>query len=209
MQFAGTSRRPRSDLLADLPIVVEAASRRSTRNVERVVVGSSGLFASIGMPSGQYFIRVNGTPFPGWTLSSVTLEGRDVADTPIELGVTDITGVVITLTDRPTEVGGTVHVDTGAPDGDATVLILPTDATLWRNYGQNPRRLRSLRAARNGAYSIRGLPVGEYYVAAIAGDAPVDWREPAYLERVARSAERVRLADGEQATQDLRSRDVK
>jgi hypothetical protein len=209
VQFTGTrSRRLSSNLIAGLPIVIEAASRRSSRSVERVVVDMAGMFSSIGIPAGQYFVRVNGAP-PGWTLSSVTFEGRDIADTPIDLGATDITGVVVTFTDRSTDLGGTVHLDSGAPDGDATVLILPTETTMWRNYGQNPRRLRGLRATKNGAYSIAGLPAGEYFVAAVRGEVPVDWREPEYLERIAHGAERVRLAEGERATQDVQSRELK
>ncbi len=210
VEFKGsTSRQPASDRIADLPIVLEAASRRRTRSIQQVVVGASGLFASIGVPAGHYFIRINGTPLQGWTLSAVTFEGRDVADTPIELTTADVAGVVVTFTDRPTELGGTVHGQTGATDGDATVLIFPTDGAMWRNYGQNPRRLRSLRTSQSGAYSIRGLPAGEYYVAAVSGDAPVDWREPEYLERVARFSERVRLAEGERTTQDVRSREAR
>jgi hypothetical protein len=210
VQFAGTmSRRPSPDQIADLPIVIEAASRRSTRGMQRVVVGTSGQFTSIGIPAGHYFIRVIGTPLPGWALSSITFDGRDVADTPIELAATDITGVVVSFTNRPTELSGTVHEQTGAPDGDATVLIFPIDVAMWRNYGQNPRRLQGLRASRNGAFSIRGLPAGEYHVAAVFGEAPVDWREPEYLERVARGSRRLRLAESEQVTQDLQSREVR
>jgi hypothetical protein len=209
-QFAGTmSRRPSPDQIVDLPIVIEAVSRRSTRSLQRVVVGASGQFMSIGVPAGHYFIRVIGTPLPGWALSSITFEGRDVADTPIELTATDITGVVVSFTNRPTELSGTVHEQTGAPDGDATVLVFPTDVAMWRNYGQNPRRLQGLRASRDGAFVIRGLPAGEYHVAAVSGDPPVDWREPEYLERVARGSRRVRLADSEQVTQDVQSREVR
>ena len=210
VQFTGTSssqwRRP--EQIARLPIVIEAASRRSTRSVDRVVVGMSGAFASIGIPAGQYFVRVLGT-LPGWTLASVTLDGRDVADTPIDLGSADITGVVVQFTDRPTDLSGTVHLESGVPDGDATVLILPRETTMWRNYGRNPRRLQSSRTTTNGAYSFSGLPAGDYFVAAIKGDVPVDWREPEYLERIAQGADRVRLAEGGRVTQDLQSREVK
>jgi hypothetical protein len=157
----------------------------------------------------MYFVRVTGNPVPGWWLSSIQLDGRDVADSPLELGTTDITGIVVTFTDRPTSLSGGVHDQSGSADGDATVLIFPDETAMWKHYGQNPRRLQSLRTARDGSYSIRGLPAGEYYVAAVAGDVSLDWREPDFLQRLAGSASRVRLVEGESATQDLRSREVR
>ena len=45
----------------------------------------------------------------GWTLNSVIASGRDIADAPIEIraGV-DVSGVVVTFTDHPSELSGTV-----------------------------------------------------------------------------------------------------
>ena len=208
IEFKGKSR-PDYGSVADIPIVLESVSRRRTRGVQQISVSSSGLFTSIGVPAGLYFVRVNGNPMPGWVLSSIQYEGRDVADTPLELAASDITGVVVTFTDRPTNLGGSVRDQSGSADGDATVLIFPVETAMWRNYGQNPRRLQSLRTGRDGSYSIRGLPAGEYYVTAIAGDASLDWREPDFLERLAGSASRVRLTEAESTTRDLQSREVR
>jgi hypothetical protein len=43
---------------------------------------------------------------PGWVVKSVTLEGRDVRNEPIDLaGTNSVAGVVITVTARQTATG--------------------------------------------------------------------------------------------------------
>jgi hypothetical protein len=50
---------------------------------------------------------------------------------------------------------------------------------------QNGRRLPILtRAATDGHWSIRGLPPGEYYLAALAGFDPQEWYTTPFLEQV-------------------------
>jgi hypothetical protein len=63
--------------------------------------------------------------------------------------------------------------------------------------------MRSTRVPKSGAYSITGLPAGEYYVAAIAEDNVSQWQDPQFLADLARSATTVRLSDGDTRTQNL------
>lgn len=71
--------------------------------------------------------------------------------------------------------------------------------------GLNPRRMRSVRASKTGAYKALGLPAGEYYAAAVPDETATDWQDPRILTSLARDATRVRLDDGQRKTQDLRT----
>jgi hypothetical protein len=129
-------------------------------------------------------------------------EGRDLADTSVEMGARDVTGVVLTFTDRPTRIEGTVR--TGAtPDGDTIVIAYPTDSKRGRRLGATPRRMRASRTASDGSYALPNLPAGGYYVVAV--------RRPRGLAGPVRPAiaraggEQVRLVDGEQKSINLRT----
>jgi len=135
----------------------------------------------------------------------VIADGVDISDAPIELKATDTANVVITFTDRPTRLNGSVRDAQGNPDRDALVVVFPAEPAGWMDYGLNPRRMRSARAGRNGSYSFLGLPTGDYYVAAIKDDAYAQWQDPQVLEELARTASRVRLSDGDTQSQDLKT----
>ena len=60
------------------------------------------------------------------------------------------------------------------------------------------------RPDQNGKYQIRGLPPGDYYVAAIDPAEPGEWFEPAFLDQQRASAARLTLGDGDVKSQDFR-----
>jgi hypothetical protein len=149
-------------------------------------------------------VRVGGTP-AGWTLRSVISEGRDISDTPLDLGAADVGNVVITFTDRPTKLTGSVRGAGGNADPDALVVIFPADNSAWTGFGLNPRRMRSTRAAKSGAYTFSGLPPGEYIVAAMKDEAIGSWQHPEMLDALSRIGTSVRLLEGDTRTQDLKT----
>jgi len=161
----------------------------------------TGAFKTYGQAPGRYLVRV-AVPPPGWTLKSVKLEGRDISESPFDIGSTDVNNVVVTFTDRPTKISGTVTKN-GSPDPDVLVVAFPIDPAGWSDSSANPRRMRSTRVPKSGAYSIEGLPAGEYYVAAIAEDNVSQWQDPQFLADLARSATTVRLSEGDTRTQNL------
>jgi hypothetical protein len=89
------------------------------------------------------------------------------------------------------------------------VLVFPTDAVAWTNNGSNGRRVRSARTSTTGQYLVPGLPPGEYYVAAIADEEAVDWQDVEFLQALTSVATRVRIADAQQRTHDLRTREIR
>ena len=124
-------------------------------------VDKDGRFTLSGVSAGSHLIRAGGNS-RGWILKSVTVGGRDVTDTPIQVrsGET-VSNVVVVFTDRQNEINGTVTDEQGAPVPDFTVLAFPTDASLWR---PQARQIMTARPDQTGKYRIRGLPPGEYYL---------------------------------------------
>jgi hypothetical protein len=60
---------------------------------------------------------------PEWRLKSVVANGVDAAADPIEVGATNLSNVVVTFTDRPSELSGTVQDQRGQPDPAANVIV--------------------------------------------------------------------------------------
>jgi len=205
-EFDGAAEKPAGAALTRIPIILDRADASVTLGSNFVPPGradESGVFKTYGMPPGKYLVRA-GAP-SGWTLRSITSEGRDLADTPIDLRITDLTNVVVTFTDRPTKLSGIVRGTDGNADTGALVIVFPADSSGWSDYGFNPRRVRNIRPSKNGSYSLTGLPPGEYYVAAIHEEDVADWRDPQVLEDLSRGASQIRLTEGDARVQDLKT----
>jgi len=130
------------------------------------------------------------------------VDGHDVIDTPLDVrSAQNISGVSLVFTDKLTEVNGTVSDQAGTPMPEFTVLAFPEDATLWR---PQSRQIMTTRPDQNGKYQLRGLPPGQYFIAAIDPEVPGEWFEPAFLDEQRRGASRFSLVEGDVKTQDLR-----
>jgi protocatechuate 3,4-dioxygenase beta subunit len=206
LEFDGAAERPDQARLQRIPILVERADRVSANPLQSIPPGrvdASGTFNTYGVPAGQYFIRIAGAPSP-WTLRSVTSEGRDVSDVPLDVGAADVTNVVVTFTDRPAKVTGIVRGAGGNPDPAALVVAFPADAAQWKDYGLNPRRFRSARATKSGSYTLNVLPPGDYIVAAVKDDFGSTWQTPEVLEALSRLGSQVSIAEGDTRALDLK-----
>jgi uncharacterized protein (DUF2141 family) len=206
VEFDGATEKPDPARIQRIPVVVERADRLSSGPFQSVPPGrvdASGTFNTYGVPAGKYFIRVPGAP-PGWTLRSVTSEGRDISDVPLDVGAADVTNVIVTFTDRPAKLTGIVRGAGGNPDPEALVVVFPTDVAQWKDFGLNPRRLRSARATKSGSYSFTALPPGDYIVAAIKDDFASTWQTPETLETLSRLGSQVSIAEGDTRAHDLK-----
>jgi len=110
--------------------------------------------------------------------------------------------VMITFTDRPTEISGQVSGN-GALDA-MTVLVFPAEQTAWVGYGNSSRRFASVRADKAGNFKVSNLPAGEYLAVAIPDRLANDWLNPKFLESLMPEASRVRIRDGDKQTVSLR-----
>jgi hypothetical protein len=117
----------------------------------------------------------------GWAVKSVTLGGFDATDLAIDIGGEQSVPVTVVLTDRITDVSGTVA---GANATGAYVVIFPADSGHWTS-----RRVRSAQADARGRFRIVGLPPGERYMAvAVAELDEGQEADPEFLQQVQSAA---------------------
>ena len=167
-------------------------------------VNADGTFTLPNITPGTY--RLNLPPssqvLSGWWLRSAMYEGRDLLDGPLTVAAgVDLPGVVITFTDRHTEVGGMLQTPAGLAATDYSVIVFPADRALRVN---GSRRIRSTRPASDGQYRFTDLPPGDYVVAALTDVDMKDLGDAAFLESVASAGLKLTLSEGEKKKQDLR-----
>jgi protocatechuate 3,4-dioxygenase beta subunit len=129
------------------------------------VMDSAGPIVFSGVPPGAYAVALS-SPMTGWTMESAAIDGREAMDLPIEIGARqDVAGLVVTFSDRQTELAGSTPVGGTAPAADTvSVVVFPADRRLW---APGARRVRVARPDTSGQYRIAGLPPGEYLVAVV------------------------------------------
>jgi uncharacterized GH25 family protein len=145
--------------------------------------------------SGPRLFRLREAP-PGWTLKAVLLNGVDVTDMPLPFGTTSqsLTDLEVVLTDRVSELSGTVTDRRGRPATDYTVIVFASDRDSW---GPSSRFLTTARPGPHGIFTVTGLPSGEYFVAAVDRMVDGEWQDPDVLESVVPGALRVTLTEGQ------------
>jgi len=170
-------------------------------------VTTTNTFETPNYGPGKYFLQIQGTP-PQWQVKSATVGGRDVLDAPIDLRDTDVTGVLITLSDEQFALSGTVTVTGGHKADEAIVYVFPADPRAWIENGMNPRRSRSTRVAASGAYSFTLLPAGDYLAVAVDRADEGNLQDPAFIEALSRLGTRVSVVSAKQSL-DLTTLKVK
>ena len=185
---------------------MERADGTQSKNLSLLLgrIDRQGNFASFGQPAGRYFVRVPfSTGLGDVYFAGAMYNGRDLSRTPIEIGETDIEGVVFVFRDRPgATITGSVRSQGATTDFTAAVVVFPADRSRWAETGTNPRDFRSAGVLGNGRYTVSDLPPGDYLVAAMPASRR-DWRDPAVLEALSRGAERVTIVGDEQKSVDL------
>jgi hypothetical protein len=161
-------------------------------------VAENGSFELRGL-SGPRLIRVTNVP-SGWALKSVTLNGTDITDSPYEFkGEGTITGLEIVLTDRLTDLSGTVKDSRSQPLRDYVVVTFPDDSAQW----DRSRFIRTGRPDQDGTFEIKGLPPGRYLAVALESLEQGAENDPDLLEQVRQSAKGFSLTDGQTLSIDL------
>jgi hypothetical protein len=156
-------------------------------------VNNDGTFELRGL-AGPQVIRLQGIPV-GWGLKSITLDGADITDTAYDFkpGAT-MTGLVITLTDRLTELTGSVRDARGQPVADYVLVAFPEDQKLWV---PQSRFVQTTRPNQNGTFSIKGLPAGRYLAAVVPSLENGLQNDPALLQQLRTQAQSFSLAEGQ------------
>ena len=135
-----------------------------------------------------------------WMMRAADAGGRSVLDVPLEL-IADLDNVVITFTDRVSQVRGTVQDVTGVGAPDYYVILFPADRALW---AMRSPRIHAIKVAHDGSYRFRKIMPGDYLIASTADVETGEWMDPSFLQRIAASALRISIAEGEQKVQDFK-----
>jgi len=137
-----------------------------------------------------------------WTLKSAMVNGRDVLDFPLDVAPSqDLTGVLLTFSDKSQELRGTIQDTTGRPTADYTIIIFPSDKRFWV---PQARRIVSTRPGTDGTFSFRSLPAGDYRLTAVTDVEPGEWYDPDFLGQLSGASIPIAIAEGEKKQQDIR-----
>jgi len=195
--FQGTSPRPSAADLARVRVTLHAETRRALPIETRL--DGNGEFSFPALLPGRYFVHVASAP-PGWSARSVTIDGREAAETPVGL-IAGLNTVVISFTDHATRILGLVRDARGLAAPGATIIVMPAAAS---DGALNPMRTREVRASSVGLYDVTGLPPGEYFIIAIDDAAAEGWQDPGKLAALRSAALRITLRPDEQKGIELK-----
>ncbi len=163
-------------------------------------VNDDGTFELRGL-AGSQIIRATGLPV-GWAVKSISLDGADVTDAAFDFrSGASFTGVIITLTDRVTEISGGVLDARGQPLTDYVLVVFPEDTKLW---GAQSRYVTTTRPNQNGAFTITGLPPARYLAAVVASLETGMQDDVAVLTQLRPRAESFSLAEGQRLNLQLK-----
>jgi hypothetical protein len=161
---------------------------------------SNGTFTFPSMMPGRYRVTMLMLP-SGWQVASVSVGGIDVTDTGFDVRLGEnITDATIRLTDRISEISGVLQDQSGKGVTDRVVVAFPVDPALWTS----PRRMRPpVNVDRDGAFRIRDVPPGDYWIAVATDLDQDDLADTRLLEQLAAAAVKLTIAEGDKKVQNL------
>jgi hypothetical protein len=172
-------------------------------SIFRAAMQADGRFQVPSLAPGSYVVRADTPAGTRWIVKSAIVNGRDLADRPLPApaGAGEVADVVVTFTDRASEISGRLIDASGRPVTRYSIVVFTEDRSLWL---PGARRIRSVPPATDGSFTVGGLPAGEYAIAAVENREDADLSDAGFLSRLLASAFKLTLAEGETRRQDLR-----
>jgi hypothetical protein len=190
--------------LSRLTINLVAAQNEVSLGVAAAPIDANGRFTITGVTPGRYRLSA---AIPGarpdtspWLQKSGTIEGQETLDAFYTLR-RSVDDAVITFTDTPTELTGSVQDSSGRATPEYQIVVFAADKQYWT---PQSRRIQSVKPTSAGKYTVRNLPAGEYFMSAVVDIESGEQFDPAFLQQLSGAAFRITLADGEKKAQDIR-----
>jgi hypothetical protein len=204
VEFEG--RRPTPAELESLSVMVAATGSggqlQSMGGGGRVDADGRFRFAGVTPDTYRFAITWNApSARDTWTIKSSTANGREAFEAPLRVNANEPVEWVLTFTDTPTTLTGVFQDPGGRAATEYYVLLFSTDRRHWI---PGSRRVRTTRPATDGAFTLKGLLPGDYFLVALPDLEPGEWNDPAFLEQLVKSSTRITVRDGETTTQNYR-----
>ena len=178
-----------------------ATGEREIATGANVRVGADGRFTLASVVPGRYRLGATGAG-QSWVMSAATLDGQDAFDFPVEVKAA-VSGATVTLSDRLSEVSGSITDTQSRPVLDYTLVLYPSDQRYRTAYS---RRIQSSRPSTDGRLTFRNVPPGEYRLAPVLDPEPGAMFDPAFLQHLDGGAINLSVAEGEKKQQNLQVR---
>ena len=196
----GTTPRP-TDLTNVRINLNPVATGGPAVGISAVSAEPDGSFALPGIVPGRYRLASMSVGGPnGWQVRAATVAGRDMLDSPFEVGADDLAGAEIHFTDQHSEITGKMLDASGQPAPEYFILVFPTDRAYWM---PQSRRIQSVRPGNDGQYRVPNLPPGDYFISAVTDVEPGEWNSAEFLAQLVDASIRISLREGEKKVQDL------
>jgi len=164
---------------------------------------AAGKFSFLGVAPDRFRLAysLNASWSRNWTLKSAVAAGKDVLDGGLEVKPGTDVELVVTFTDHPSELTGTLQDTSGRATPDYFIIVFAADEAFWTPAS---RRVRMIRPGNDGQFSVTGLPPGEYRVAALTDVVNGEWYNPTFLEGLLPASVKVAIIEGQKTTQNLK-----
>jgi uncharacterized protein (DUF2141 family) len=204
VSFDGSTPPPADLTRLNIGLTTVLDAKGVAIGVPGATTDASGAFSFAGVAPGRYRLEASApgtTAGATWRPRSATINGRDVFDTPFDVSTNDVGGIVVTFSDHPAELSGTIQDVAGHPTPEYFVIIFPRDREYWT---PQSRRIQAKRPSSDGRFTFPNMPPGDYLLAAVTDVEQGEWYVPAFLTELTQAAIPVTIAESERKVQDIR-----
>ncbi len=161
-------------------------------------VAADGAFA-FEVPGGPIAVTVRAPR--GWMVGSISVDGADIGDEPVDLG-TGKRKVEVVLTDKGGVAVGQVLDRKGQPLVNFSVVLFSPNRAQWH---EESRHVFAVRSGADGRFEVEAMPPGEYLAVAVPA-LPMPVRHSIdVLTRLESQAERIRVSEGQRLIVSIRA----
>jgi protocatechuate 3,4-dioxygenase beta subunit len=178
-----------------LQVTLQPADGQRRVYAPPVVTQDDGTFVISGLVPDRYVVQLVNAP-ESWQVQSVYVNGIAAENEVVEVGDTGLSKLVVHIEDRTSRLEGVAKTPDGQLSKGAAILVFPQDSRRWVDYGLSSPRLRETRSLADGAFQLRGLPPGDYLLAALASPGESQWRDPSFLTALLTTATPVLIRTG-------------